>query len=1005
MKQEWREPVAAAPLTLWPGRPVTFEVSPKPAAFPVRQWLRLIGELDIGWQWRHEAGSAASWMYRVIDDALWPGEAIGRRFCMLLEGLGEAWPRNAFARVFSPVLAAPGRAGQITMSVMVKAKLLTIDGEAVMEAGIYRRTPERRDDDFSQAPDAVVQVPIPPGSYDWQRIQTTFELPADTVGVVVRIGGHGFHGKAWIGDACFAEAGSDNLLPALDRANPTRPRWNWVGENLSQKEWISLSLSIDGATAWQGRFFHPFYRWPEIEIPLPALLSSGSHRFELTLLPTMAEPLPLIVRDVHLLRESARPVEVLGYPEFPRSNEMLAVLLELNDGGRTELQVEKIDAGPARASPEYTLTSGVTIRPRRVVEIDVAGPWLCAGDLYHFPHTAKAFSRFLGWYARHNLGNAFCLRSAYQWNGERDTSPEPWRAIVPLLQELGWPYHLVNDGRQLNEANRLNPPAEWLAGPGYEGSQNNELDTISYGFKPRQESGLLYWDLHYRRRRATGVACPPRYAWRDANSVDIYDRYVATDMAAAHAQFVKHQADHRGNATRHSGPSTLQRYFIEAGYSFVATEMMYGTSEVLLSATRGATRAAGGKHFGTHIATQWSSTPHDRPDRAVRQFLALATVFIQGADDLTSEDGMWRIEFRYADHDRFSRACRMHRGAQQRFGRFIATHPRRGQVRVPLAVLLGRHCGWDGWNRDRVWGSLRPEFAFADPERSFDLLTTLFPRYVGHGLYKYDCPKAPQGWFSGTPYGPVDLLPIDAPADVLSRYRGAIVLGWNTADVEQAKRLRGYIERGGNLLLAQPHLSTSVRRDPLPAAADPKVLQALLGVEELPGVLWFTAHHGEGSAMVSALPVYPIHTSVKDSYAEAIRHLVAGVVAKEFARGWVTANENVTFAAWDWGDHRTIYLLSIDWWSDATSHEVTLHLGEATHRVAVRRGRVEVITIAHGMAVWAMEGSMDLMQVTSETARVQSDRGGRLVVLGEDGRRRDVIVSEGGVHDVAICTQ
>src|SRR5690606_20795078 len=171
----------------------------------------------------------------------------------------------------------------------------------------------------------------------------------------------------------------------------------------------------------------------------------------------------------------------------------------------------------------------------------------------------------------------------------------------------------------------------------------------------------------------------------------------------------------------------------------------------------------------------------------------------------------------FAGHDRFSKACRVHRAAQRRMLRFMQTHPRRGSIRTPLAVLLGRHCGFDGWNRERVWCSLRPEFAFADPERSFDLLRVLFPRYWPQGISRANCPLAPQGWFTGTPFGPVDLLPEDAPPEVLSRYAGAIMLGWNTASVDQATRFRRYVEGGGSLLLAQPHLSTQTTRVPLPA--------------------------------------------------------------------------------------------------------------------------------------------------------------------------------------------
>jgi hypothetical protein len=154
--------------------------------------------------------------------------------------------------------------------------------------------------------------------------------------------------------------------------------------------------------------------------------------------------------------------------------------------------------------------------------------------------------------------------------------------------------------------------------------------------------------------------------------------------------------------------------------------------------------------------------------------------------------------------------------------------------------------------------------------------------------------------------------------------------------------------------------------------------------------------------MVSALPVYPAHPSLRESYAEATGHLAADVVAREFDRGWMTASEDVTFTAYDWNDHRTIYVLNVDWWSDATEREVTLHLGPWKHQIAARRGRIETITIAAGVAVWAIELSMDVVHVDRYKVRVQSDRGGRLVVFTAEGRKLEAFVSAGGMCDVVI---
>lgn len=80
---------------------------------------------------------------------------------------------------------------------------------------------------------------------------------------------------------------------------------------------------------------------------------------------------------------------------------------------------------------------------------------------------------------------------------------------------------------------------------------------------------------------------------------------------------------------------------------------------------------------------------------------------------------------------------------------------------------------------------------------SFDLLKVFYPDHIIDGC-------GPEGWFTSTPYGPVDLLPVEAPQDVMNRYKAMIFLGWNTYDKGDFERIRDYVFHGGTLICLLP---------------------------------------------------------------------------------------------------------------------------------------------------------------------------------------------------------
>ncbi|MDD4496504.1 MAG: hypothetical protein PHV32_19560, partial [Eubacteriales bacterium] len=71
----------------------------------------------------------------------------------------------------------------------------------------------------------------------------------------------------------------------------------------------------------------------------------------------------------------------------------------------------------------------------------------------------------------------------------------------------------------------------------------------------------------------------------------------------------------------------------------------------------------------------------------------------------------------------------------------------------------------------KVWGMIGPEteaWTFGTPERGWELLSTFMP-----GIWLYPVKQDPRSirqFFAGTPHGQVDLVPITAGTEKLSKY-------------------------------------------------------------------------------------------------------------------------------------------------------------------------------------------------------------------------------------------
>jgi len=182
------------------------------------------------------------------------------------------------------------------------------------------------------------------------------------------------------------------------------------------------------------------------------------------------------------------------------------------------------------------------------------------------------------------------------------------------------------DGRELPGCD-ANPPEELMRGKYYLGRQAHENDGAFYYW------GNLLWkpeplpepysDLLAKRKDYGGIHPRTRPKRNGNRAWWFFDPTNARNMREAAEDFVHNLATSRGESTRHSGPSTLFRYFFQAGYDYLIAEQMYGPEELTLASLRATSNTYHNKGFGAHLATQWSSTPHDTPEHAERYFLSL----------------------------------------------------------------------------------------------------------------------------------------------------------------------------------------------------------------------------------------------------------------------------------------------------------------------------------------------------------------------------------------------
>jgi len=262
----------------------------------------------------------------------------------------------------------------------------------------------------------------------------------------------------------------------------------------------------------------------------------------------------------------------------------------------------------------------------------------------------------------------------------------------------------------------------------------------------------------------------------------------------------------------------LQHLDYAAGVDLVITETPGSHASLCLAASRGAAWAFGKTFWGVHAANHVTRCPIDKETER-RHFILINQCWLYGAKLIYDEEAAlyYNHDTSYSFSDALPYARRRQYQALYHYGSAIELGEpivRTGFLQGNYDCLIGGAQALPYIEPTKLWGMIGPEtkaWEFDTPERGWELLSTFMP---GVWLYpvKQD-PRTIRQFFTGTPKGQVDLVPITADTGKLDRYEVLVLPGWNTMTEAIYQNLLTYVRNGGHLVLCAAQCTEHITRD------------------------------------------------------------------------------------------------------------------------------------------------------------------------------------------------
>jgi hypothetical protein len=306
-------------------------------------------------------------------------------------------------------------------------------------------------------------------------------------------------------------------------------------------------------------------------------------------------------------------------------------------------------------------------------------------------------------------------------------------------------------------------------------------------------------------------------------------------------------------------------------------------------------------------------------------------------------------------------------------------------------MIHGRDDGITFFGKGNTWYK---RFKDSAPEKSWDVIKEIYPlAEVGRGIYIHKCPAdRPVGFYSGTPYGNLDIIPAEAKSETFNSYKLIIYMGYNKFTPEDKEKLLDYVKNGGSVLMTRAHLTSTtnienVHNGNLEFLNMPEFLGECTESKELKEYKF-----GEGTIYLFDTKCYP--SDIEEAYKEAMARLISEVIEKEDI--WASADNDVEFSCYNQGNgDKHLYFLAVDWYNKSMENRLAkLRLLDKTYEVEVPFG-VMIKAVANAkVALWPESEEAEVLSLSSEGAKVQG-RGLVTFSLAKDGNVRKITVDFG----------
>ncbi|MHB9035714.1 MAG: type 1 glutamine amidotransferase family protein [Armatimonadota bacterium] len=255
--------------------------------------------------------------------------------------------------------------------------------------------------------------------------------------------------------------------------------------------------------------------------------------------------------------------------------------------------------------------------------------------------------------------------------------------------------------------------------------------------------------------------------------------------------------------------SWLATYDGEAGFDILNIEIVTGAGPHL-AAARGAMRGRPNMALGHHIAVEWYlGFPYDDL-KSHRFWLMMLLTYTHGGQYIYAENSLFFTNS-YQRHDPEDDFTTRNRELMRKFFDITKLQPRFGEPCAELAVAYGNLESMLWYHDDLLpemddasdWGGmLWNKWKGALHKPCMRALDAWMPPLE---IERYHGNRSILKWFSGNPYGNVEMVSAERDADVFSQYKVLAFLGWNTMIPELIEKLKAYVSGGGILFIAGCH--------------------------------------------------------------------------------------------------------------------------------------------------------------------------------------------------------